>query len=476
MSKERVEVSIFKELDYSKNLISSVMRPEIEGGVGQMMFGILPALESSFSDSVFYHGKIRSTAASSLPPPPPPPPHAPHQHQHVDSRLVYGPEPPGGYPQSEEDRCMIVSARFALFGGSAYHVHKENDSGKFSHVLPGVHDVDANAFIVCDSSHPSFEMPFSRSSVDRLKKQMDILDGEDSPISFILSRIVSVIRDQTLEGANSGDFVDEYDLLVDGSTNRVVLETPGLPEDGDDSLVYAEVVGDLFRVKVVDGVQILIVQVDVNARDTTRNVSFVDHVFELIIPFGNPRPPSEMFERIRGIEVETKEVLFANTMSALLNRSIESLCLSGEEPCDGKRLQGKCAQDFLRLVYLLLTEMGTSGNGWSTRPVDFRRFRLQQGGPIMGEALMRLGLGATPLKLFMFVSRFVRVCVQASTFSDMEIDESSIDRDFARILSVFREAFRADDTETFVSGDEIKRILEEARREQERFMRLHTST
>lgn len=192
MIEERLEVSIFKDLERSKNLISSVMRPDVEGGLGQLMFGVLPALEQRFSGDVVYTGKIRSTTGPLFP---------------GDMSRVFAPEDDiyNKIEQSEENWDMrVVLARFALFGGSAYHIHGKNDAGRFAHVLPGVHDVDANAFITCMSARKNFELPFSRSSVTRLRRlggpEKDVLDRKDSPVSFILSLIVSATRDHILEG------------------------------------------------------------------------------------------------------------------------------------------------------------------------------------------------------------------------------------------------------------------------------------
>lgn len=54
---ERLEVSIFQDLDYTKTFISSVMRTDIENGLGNMMINLMRQLKMGLLD-LTYTGRI----------------------------------------------------------------------------------------------------------------------------------------------------------------------------------------------------------------------------------------------------------------------------------------------------------------------------------------------------------------------------------------------------------------------------------
>lgn len=442
MDKERLEVSIFKNLDPGKTLISSIMSREVENGIGKMMVDLLPILETSSGDFM-YKGKIRIGPPSKNP--------------FMDTNIM-ATEGIDGYTTylSEEDHIVLTDCRFFLFGGSAYQIHKENDNSRFSHILPGLHDVDLNCFLRSFCQHKGFQHPFSRPSIDRLRSSSENpLNQENNVLSFILNKLVTTIRDHII---NSDNFVTSYDLKVNGSTKKVLLSK--LDESVEDkTCMHSELVLDFFRIKIVDEIGLMKIQVEIKAIESENEFSIVDHIFEMIIPLGDAPTGYNPFTRILDVNVETKDRLFVNTISALIDRSVNAIHMD-ENTSDSKNLQGKCSQDFLRIVYLLLEELSREDGGFATKEISTIGFKPGKGIPILAKMFETLGPKSTPVKIFIFISKFVGLCVKASTISHMDsIEFPHKTTYFDKIVSMFREAF--EDNGSFMPKSEVISTMKE---------------
>lgn len=447
MSRERLEVSIFKDLDPNKTLISSVMYRGVENGVGRMMVDLLPVLEREAGDFM-YRGRVRIGP--------------PSKHPFFNTNIM-ATEGVDGYNTrlSEDEKVVLTDCKFFLFGGSAYQLHKENDNSKFSHILPGLHDVDLNCFLRSFCQDKGFEHPLSRPSIDRLRKSSNgALDQSDDVLSFILNKMVTTIRDHIVRVSSQHDFVTSYDLTVDETTSQVVLITPDESIE-DSTCMYSELVADYFRIKIVDEVSLMKIQVEVRPMDSRNRATFTDHAFEMILSLGDAPLNHQPFEKILGVNVETKDVLFQNTISALIDRSVNAIQMEEGSACS-RNLQGKCSQDFLRIVYVLLEELDKEGGGFATKEMSTIAFKPGRGVPILAKMFETLGPRSTPIKIFIFVSKFVGLCVKATTLTHSDIPVSVSKEtftEFDRIISMFRNAF--EDNGAFLTNIEVISTMEE---------------
>lgn len=469
-NQENLEISIFKDIDASKTIVAAVMDPSVRRGVGPMLFRLLPALDTAMS-TMTYTGDLRKTV--------------------VEDVGGFNPNDFGIRDYSEifaNDVEFTMTNTFLVFGGAAYHLHKTNDNSPFSHILPGVHDVDVALHSIVsgegvDDAQNVYEHPFSRSCIDRLKngvssnggENVSVLNQPDNILSSILDRMVTTIRHHIASETQAPSGIDrDYDLYINERTHKVQLKFPCTPGIEDPDLLYSEVVSNFYRIRVADEDDMLKVQVEIRARDIDANSSAMDHVFEVIMKVSdtNEDTPSR-FVNIGGINVHDKEWLFNSNMASLLNRSAAATKL-GLDDTDGILSAGKCAQDFLRVVYLLLDGLNTPEPRWVETKSYTRIFGVLPGKlggeKNMKEMVKRLGVLATPIEVFMFITRYIEPCITKSNISmidvfkdvDSETRTSTIDRDFRDIVDTFQNSF-SHSPELLAHKEDIKRRIAEIR-------------
>ena len=453
---EKLEVSIFKEIEHEKTMIAAVMDPNIEDGVGPMLIRLVPKIKTMFNN-LRYTGKVRIL-------------------EHVEdpgARPRF--QPNGGKKGEEEEQeeevpSYLTADRHDLkfdndvvvFGGTAYHLHKINDNSPFSHILPGVHDVDVDVKLVIsgfpDVSDGLPEHPFNITSVNRLVEGVDnssgvainLLNQSDSILSFILRNMVSTIRDHIIEETQSPRGISrEYDLFVNGNTNKVLLNPPFV--FGEEDFLYSEVVSNFFRIKVEFDGGMLKTQVEIKARDSRKGVSGLDHAFEaiMIIPRDNPSwKPILRTQRIRGIDVYTKKRLFGDNLASLIDRAASNV----KEDLDThtrRQFAGKCAQDFLRVLYILLDGLQEDKPRWVETKSMTRMFNVRAGADTRDEMMKELGSLGTPIEVFMFLSAYVGPCIEASQLKQIDVFKGeeeikrtkTMGRDFRTIIDAFKKGF-----------------------------------
>ncbi|CAM9095081.1 unnamed protein product [Ectocarpus sp. 12 AP-2014] len=437
--RERLEVSIFKDLNYTKTFISSIMRTDIQNGLGKRMIDLVFDLTESLKE-VAYKG------------------------------LVFEP----GGAVSKTYVTVNFDCHVSMFGGAAYEMHKQHDSSPFARVLPGLHDVDTNLIIRCSSEDGPFEYPASRASVDYLRygKNGQVFNRAASPLSYLLERIVGIIRD-SLEPAVDV-IAKRYRLDVKGETHWLILKHPDHHTPDDKTCMYQEVVGDLFRVKIVDEGAMMKVQVEVEAQDETTSESVTDHVFEMIIRVTDSPPPliESDYDKIGGACVENKRLCFFNTIGSLLDRSVISMWHQMEVKNNAalenvaKQMRGKCAQDFLRILYIFLTEMRDSSGAndtWIDKEANVNMLPMRPSHVIKSRMIDQLGMYALPLNIFFFLTNFIEPCVQASTVSTMDVFEfTDGNHGFREVIEAFQEAFPENKKAAFMSPEDILQIYVEA--------------
>lgn len=426
---QRLEVSIFQELNYTKTFISSVMRTDIENGLGKIMINLVRDLTSGL-DGLTYRGRI--------------------------------PDERTGHPLTDEEQWLKFGSQISLFGGSAFEMYRQNDDPRFAHVLPGLHDVDANLHLACFSENEHFEHPVSRESIDRLRAGTEnTLEQPNSPLSFLLGNIVDLIKTSVGRATNRGDFKKEYelDVGVNSSVHTLHLREPDKPVN-DPTCVHTEIIeGGLFRVKVVDEVGMMKVQVEVKPYDIVTEESVTDHVFELIIPIMDDSTRMEGFDSafdiIQDIKVDIKERSFIKTTASLLDRAIMVFGLGD------RKMEGKCAQDFLRILYLFLTELQYSST-WIRNKFNILAFPMRASHIIRLKMIETLGERATPLDIFLFVSSFIETCVRASTVKAIDVFRSNdSSHEFEEVIECFKDAFPASRDRSFVSSSDVRKIFED---------------
>lgn len=445
---ERLEVSIFKDLNYTKTFISSIMRTDIRNGLGSTMIELVRALSTGLED-LTYRG-LAYTLPGGL-----------STSEHHNRRPTL----------SDEEFQVKFGCHVSMFGGSAFEMYRQNDSSRFAHVLPGLHDVDTNLFLRCSSEQESFEYPISRVSVDRLRSgQGSALQQSHSPLSFLLAEVVSIIRTHVEDAVLGGRIQLEYDLNVKGETHRLSLEQPDHPS-GDRTCLYTELVHDLFRVKIVDEGIMLKVQVEVKPVDRATFESVTDHVFELIIELTDRLPSLQGFDSafgiIRGVNVDKKRISFFKTTASLLDRSVmyrmHRMMEGKDSRAEANKAKGKCAQDFLRVLYIFLTEMEDSSGAndtWIHEKTNLHTLPMRPGHVIKYRMIDKIGNLALPLDIFFFLTSFLEPCVQASTISTIDVFESADEtHGFREIIETFQEAFPERAKAAFLSSEEIKQMF-----------------
>lgn len=464
-TEENLEISIFKDIDASKTIVAAVMNPSVSRGVGPMMLKLLPALDTAMG-TMTYTGDLRNVLV-----------------EECDEFNPNGDVIQDYSEISGNNVKFSISNKFFVLGGAAYHLHKTNDNSPFSHILPGVHDVDVefHSTISGEGVDESYEHPFSRSCINRLKngvssnsgEHVSVLNQPDNILSSILNRVVATIRHHIAYETQGPIGIDrDYDLFIRGRMHKVQLNFPVTPGIEDPDLLYSEVVSNFYRIRVVDEGRMLKVQVEIRARDTDANFSAMDHVFEVVMLVSNSNEqPSKRVVKILDTYVFNKERLFESNMASLLDRSTVATKL-GLDDTNGILSAGKCAQDFLRVVYLLLDGLNTPEPRWVETKRYTKIFGVRSGDfggeKNMKEMVNRLGLFATPIEVFMFITRYIKPCVTKSHISMMDVFRNvdsetrtwALGRDFKDIVNTFQKKF-SQSPELLAQREDINRSIVE---------------
>lgn len=448
---EKLEVSIFKDISHEKTIIAAVMDPSIPNGVGPMLMRLPPRLKTMI-DGLRYTGKVRFLESGA----------------DTDTSSVYAP-PKGGDATARSyltpvSHLLTFDANVIVFGGTAYHLHKVNDNSPFSHILPGVHDVDVNVDIVVHGFPPAdrtseAEHPANNTSVHRLVEGIgnsagvatSVLEQPDSILSFLLNNMVSTIRNHILDETRSTKgTLRDYEHFVNGKVNKVRLNPPYIFDDDTNGLLYSEIVANFFRIKIVLDRNMLKVQVEIKARDSRKRVSAMDHAFEAIIGVSDTnmnwkKPHSNT---INGIQVKSKRTLFDDNLASLIDR-VASIKEVGNTTFYGRLFAGKCAQDFLRVVYILLDGLQEDKPRWVEARSMTKMFNVRAGGDIRDAMMIELGKLGTPIEVFLFISSYIEPCITASRIRDIDVFQRdqdikrtrTIGRDFRDIIDAFKFGF-----------------------------------
>lgn len=477
-TKENLEVSIFKDIDASKTIVAAVMNPSVTSGVGSMMFRLLPVMGTAMG-TMTYTGDLRNVTSNA----PDEETHGFNPNAKPDEKIEYSTE------IAAKNVNFSISNKFFVLGGAAYHMHKINDNSPFARVLPGVHDVDVefHSHVTGTGVDLYYEHPFSRSCISRLKegissntgKDVSVLNQPDNILSSILNKMITTIRNHILYETQAPKSIDrDYDLLINGKTHRVRLNPPYTPGLVEEDLLYSEIVSNFYRIRVVDERCMLKVQVEIKARDIDAGFSAMDHAFEVImlvtrgdsVHHSNMSPPKQVVN-IQGIDVFNKKWLFNSNMASLMDRSTAATKIGMGDP-KGILSAGKCAQDFLRVVYLLLDGLNSPKPRWVETKSYSKIFGVRSGEyggeENMNEMMTKLGQSATPIEVFMFITRYIEPCVRASkistidVFRDVEINTrtSTMGRDFRTIVDNFQNSF-SQSPELIAQREDIERRLVE---------------
>lgn len=440
-SREALEVSIFKEIEHEKIMIAAVMNPAVENGVGPMLMRISPKIKTMLKN-LTYTGKIYRVK----------------DNENGTTESILG----------DKIHDVTFDAHVVIFGGTAYHIHKINDRSKFSHILPGIHDVDVMVDLVIDVPFATTrilepEHPLYIASLERLVKDLknssgegvSIFNQENNILSFILRTMVETIREHIIQETSTERGISrDYGLFVNGRLNPVNLVSPYKPGKSRSNILYEEVVANFYRILVVVEEKMLKVQVEIRCRDRYKNVSSMDHVFEIVMSAkdynnDNHLYPADNVENINGFDVYDKKKLFQDNLISLINR-VSHAKHSGVESLNGRYSSGKCAQDFLRVVYILLHGLQESRPRWVETNMHIWMSGVNdkfQG--IVRDMVQNMGREGSPIEMFLFLSKYIEPCISASQIRNIDVFERSdedtrtrsIGRDFRTIIQEFKKGF-----------------------------------
>ena len=443
MAAERLEVSIFRDLDYTKTFVSSVMRTDTPDGMGQTVLGLVRSLSEDL-EGLKYTGKM-------------------YMWPEYDGKMRWERSPDVTVSLSaSEENWLSFNPRVSIFGGAAYELYKQREKSPFANVLPGLHDVDAVLHLGCFSDAGAhFEHPLSRGSIDRCKSAVtgsSAIDQRNSPLSFLLKNIVSIISNHLGDGG-----VQTKHRLDDATP--LVLQRPDLPADGENCF-YTKEINDVFRVKVVDVGFQLRVQVDITVADEVTRRAVTDHVFELIIALHESSSFQTDFYRsfnsFEGMLVRRKMTLFFDTTASLMDRAVRSISLD-QATAEAKLMKGKCAQDFLRILYIFLTELADTSS-WIHESIPVLQVPVGENHAIKMKMITTLPERASFVEIFGFLASFIEPCVEASTIPTINVfdsAESSGVHALRDIIDAFQNSFPGSLDKSFLPRDDILEICEQ---------------
>lgn len=405
--RERVEVSIFSDSD--KSIISTIMNPRVPNGIGEIMFNVVRDITDRCS-------RLTYTGPNFV---------LDLDETNRQNNAVY--------KWDTRDTTVDLRSCLYLFGGSAYQVHAANDDSRFAHILPGVHDIDVvgefrtiNPYDRASDNHSKFDLiaaPFERVCIDDLMKE-NVGDPlyQRGLLSFCLREMTRIIRTNLRKvypkrfyyrRTKSSNMPDEV---------KIVSATLKDPTDVDDDqvLIHQEIVNEIFLLEVVDEGDMIKVQVEVGGAlgDTVAT----DHVMEIVLKVDSTNV-AHRYERkvIGGIVVESKKTLFYKNMKSAISRRENAIAI--DQPGHVYRHLvseqiGKCAQDILRIAYIILTDLDTDdidGPGpWVHTPVSI------PGLPSTAGRVKR-----TPIEHFIEAMQFLTPCIDRSGIGTFHLHEDS---------------------------------------------------
>lgn len=264
--------------------------------------------------------------------------------------------------------------------------------------------------------------------------------------------MVSTIRDHIIEGTRGKRSISrDYELFVNGDVHQLRLNTPYNYHEDKSGLLILRSLPTSFASKSCLNQIMLKIQVEVKARDKQKRVSAVDHVFEAIMIISDNAMNWKgvpQFTEINGIQVKRKQELFHSNMAPLVNR-VASITKVGPTTLFGKLFAGKCAQDVLRIVYILLDGLQEDKPRWVETKSTTSILNVEDGKDICDAMMKELGRLGTPIEIFTFISSYIEPCVTASRSRYMDVFENdedikrtgTIGRDFGDIIDAFKSSF-----------------------------------
>lgn len=385
---ERLETTIFRS-DDKKTAISAIMNPGVKGGLGQVMFDIARDLAAE-RWGFRYTGKD-----------------------------IEWDEDYEGVHMSAETRVVRVEPCFNVFGGSAFQLHRENDASRFSHIVPGTHDVDMEAGVTVISEDDEHRIihPFSDTSVDyHLRERPFDLQGQ-GVLPYILRKIQSIIHSRLTRSNPPRHY---YRRTSDGTDEVKVLKAKK-----HTGALYQEVINDIFLLGVTIDETMVKIQVEVAAQ--LGETVVVDHVFELIIAIDNVKKQQcGDMDKIDGMFVKKKENLFWQNMTSAIERSYATK--KQMSPSDIDTALGKCAQDVLRITYIILTELDKGGSWVNTPEMDGIYYLLPRGheSKVAAGRTMPYSHQQTPIEYFTQYMKHLAPCIERSNIGKFGLHEDHV--------------------------------------------------
>lgn len=387
---ERIETSIFRQ-NTEKTIVSAIMNPRVRGGLGEIMFDVARDLTKEMWN-FRYTGRCLMLDS-------------------IYSKTI---------SLSDESLSVSLDTCFYVFGGCAYQVHATKDKSRFAHILPGLHDVDIRGAVEVKSTNHWIVQPFERDSIDHH------IDGNafdlraEGVLPYVARKIFATIRSRLQRSKGP---INYYRRTTDSIDEVRVMDASRSPK-----YVYQEVVNDIFLVGIVDEGSMFKVQIDVTGK--LGDVIGTDHVLEIVFPViddcPEPRCPKDMV-RIDGVFVESKQKLFFENMKSAIERSYH-----GEATpwlSDRHLFFGKCAQDVLRLAYIILTDLDSRRSWVNTAMMDYTFYALPDNlkqilteHRRVSDALHR----QTPIEYFTQYMKHLAPCIERSEVGKFRLHSEDI--------------------------------------------------
>ncbi|CBN80481.1 EsV-1-147 [Ectocarpus siliculosus] len=344
------------------------------------------------------------------------------------------------YQMSRQPLIMDFKTCTYLFGGASYHVHSENDNSKFSHILPGVHDIDLMCQIISvDTETPGVPRTDQVSPFDEhVMKDLMSRDNEDvlhqpGAAPYIFRKMIDRMK-RRLESVRPTMYY--YRRTDSGSDPDEILVVPSSIGERVEGIFYQEIVNDIFRVLVAQEADDIKVQIEVTVQmgDFTGH----DHVFEIVIPNKLMRVRSDCDELVNvdGIFLDTKRTLFQKNMISAIHRRYMAEALVGVEGQEFEALHafGKCALDILRLTYIILTDLD-SDSPWVTTPIDVHRLKWNLFVEMRKTADF---VQRTPIDYFVEYMEYLAPCIDRSGVGAFRLERNPVSSELmAEILRLF---------------------------------------
>lgn len=318
---------------------------------------------------------------------------------------------------SEHPVVCDVKTRFSLFGGCAYLIHAKKDNSRFSHVLPGLHDVDVKSWAKgFPRGGEIILQPFSRRAIDHLTDtNSDNILEEEGLLPSILKKISSNVRD-SLNQSRSPKYYYRHTngnrhLPSDqvGGKNATIMVPPR------NNVLYQEIINEIFLLVIVDEDSMFKVQVEVSGQ--LGNVIAVDHVLELVFVVEDDPTGSECgeMEKIDGLFLPSKRELYIQNMKSGIERSFDGIS-NYMSKAHQYHVFGKCARDVLRLTYIILTDLDADKSWVNTPIIDTsvrnlpREYKLK----LTEDRNLYTNHRQTPIEYFTQYMKHIAPCIERS--------------------------------------------------------------